>query len=94
VWVGYDDKQISLGKRESGALAALPIWMEFIDKGMAGIPVVDFANVVTLEQQAEEHHVHVDVPDTRPEEELPPPAKDKPPVIALPPSPAAPPPSN
>jgi penicillin-binding protein 1A len=94
VWVGYDDKQISLGKRESGALAALPIWMEFMDKGMAGIPVVDFANVVTLEEQAEEHHVHVDVPDTRPEEELPPPAKEKPPVIAPPPSPAAPPPSN
>jgi penicillin-binding protein 1A len=95
VWVGYDDKQISLGKRESGALAALPMWMEFVEKGMAGIPVVDFANVVTLEEQAEEHHVHTDVPDTRPEEELPPPAKEKPPVIATPPtSPAAPPPSH
>ena len=92
VWVGYDDKQISLGKRESGALAALPIWIEFIEKGMAGVPVVDFANVVTLEEQAEEHHVHTDVPDTRPEEELPPPVKEKPPVIAPPPtSPAAPP---
>ena len=95
VWVGYDDKQISLGKRESGALAALPIWIEFIEKGMAGIPVVDFANVVTLEEQAEEHHVHTDVPDTRPEEELPSPVKEKPPVIAPPPtSPAAPPPSH
>jgi penicillin-binding protein 1A len=95
VWVGYDDKQISLGKRESGALAALPIWIEFIEKGMAGVPVVDFANVVTLEQQAEEHHVHTDVPDTRPEEELPPPVKEKPPVIAPPPtSPAAPPPGH
>jgi penicillin-binding protein 1A len=95
VWVGYDDKQISLGKRESGALAALPIWIEFIEKGMAGVPVVDFANVVTLEQQAEEHHVHTDVPDTRPEEELPLPVKEKPPVIAPPPtSPAAPPPGH
>jgi penicillin-binding protein 1A len=95
VWVGYDDKQISLGKRESGALAALPIWIEFVEKGMAGIPVVDFANVVTLEEQAEEHHVHTDVPDTRPEEELPPPAREKPPVIPPPPaSPASPPPSH
>jgi len=94
VWVGYDDKQISLGKRESGALAALPIWMEFIEKGMAGIPVVDFANVVTLEEQAEEHHVHTDIPDTRPEEELPPPVKDKPPVIAPSSSPTAPPPTH
>jgi penicillin-binding protein 1A len=92
VWVGYDDKQISLGKRESGALAALPIWMEFIEKGLAGMPVVDFANVVTLEQQAAEHHVHVDVPDTRPEEELPPPAMAKPTAIAPASTPSAPPP--
>ncbi len=71
VWVGYDDKQNSLGKKESGAQAALPIWIEFIERGMAGMPVMDFANVVTLEQQAEEHHVHTDVPDTLPEEEIP-----------------------
>ena len=32
VWVGYDDKQISLGKRETGAHAALPIWIEFMEK--------------------------------------------------------------
>ena len=77
VWVGYDDKQISLGKRESGAQAALPVWIEFMQRGMAGIPVLDFANVVTLEQQAAEHNVHVDVPDTTPEEEVPAP-KPKP----------------
>jgi penicillin-binding protein 1A len=79
VWVGFDDKQISLGKRETGAQAALPIWMEFVEKGMAGMPVVDFANVVTLEQQAAEHHVKVDVPDTAPEDEAPAP-RAKPPV--------------
>jgi len=90
VWVGYDDKQISLGKRESGALAALPIWMEFIEKGMAGMPVVDFANVTTLEQQAEQHHVHVDVPDTKPEEELPLPPVGKPPSSLPPRTPSAP----
>jgi penicillin-binding protein 1A len=71
VWVGYDDKQISLGKRESGALAALPIWMEFMEKAMAGTPPLNFPNVVTLEEQAEEHHVRTDVPDTAPEEEVP-----------------------
>jgi penicillin-binding protein 1A len=69
--MGYDDKQISLGKRETGAQAALPIWMEFMEKGMAGIPPLDFPNVITLEQQAEEHHIHTDVPDTAPEEEVP-----------------------
>jgi penicillin-binding protein 1A len=71
VWVGFDDKQISLGKRETGAQAALPIWMEFIQEGMAGMPVLDFANVVTLEEQSAEHHVHTDVPDTAPEDEAP-----------------------
>jgi len=71
VWVGYDDKQISLGKKESGAQAALPIWIEFIERAMAGMPAVNFANVVTLEEQADEHHVHTDVPDTLPEEEVP-----------------------
>lgn len=83
VWVGYDDKQISLGKRESGALAALPVWIEFMEKAMAGVPATDFANVIPLEQQAEEHHVHTDVPDTAPEEELPPlPPKPLPPPAA------------
>jgi penicillin-binding protein 1A len=80
VWVGYDDKQISLGKRETGAQAALPIWMEFIERAMAGMAVMDFANVVTLEQQATEHHVNVDVPDTAPEDEAPSLPKENPPA--------------
>jgi penicillin-binding protein 1A len=71
VWVGYDDKQISLGKRETGAQAALPIWMEFIEQGMNGIPAIEFPDVVPLEIQAEEHHVHTDVPDNAPEDEAP-----------------------
>ena len=32
VWVGFDDKQISLGKKETGARAALPIWMQFMTR--------------------------------------------------------------
>jgi penicillin-binding protein 1A len=85
VWVGYDDKQISLGKRETGAQAALPIWMEFMEKGMAGIPPMDFPNVITLEQQAAEHEVHTDVPDTAPEEEFPTAPRVKPETPAPPP---------
>ena len=34
VWVGRD-KFVTLGKRETGARAALPIWMEFMEKAMA-----------------------------------------------------------
>lgn len=32
VWVGFDDPQLSLGRGESGAIAALPIWAEFINR--------------------------------------------------------------
>ena len=66
VWVGNDDKRISLGKKETGARAALPIWLEFMQKAMAGTPVENFPNVVPLEKIAPTQHVLVDVPDTAP----------------------------
>jgi penicillin-binding protein 1A len=84
VWVGFDDKQISLGKKETGARAALPIWLEFMQSALAGTPRLDFANVVPLEQQAGEHHVNVDTPDTAPTEDEPAAPKGKPPVPAPP----------
>ncbi len=82
VWVGFDDKQISLGKRETGAQAALPIWMEFMERGTGGMPVLDFTNVVSLDEQSQEHHVHTDVPDTAPEDEAPAVPKPKPPTTS------------
>jgi penicillin-binding protein 1A len=66
VWVGNDDKRISLGKKETGARAALPIWLEFMQQGMQGEPVEDFPNVVPLEKLAPTRQVQVDVPDTAP----------------------------
>ena len=36
VWVGNDDKRISLGKKETGARAALPIWLEFMQDATQG----------------------------------------------------------
>jgi penicillin-binding protein 1A len=84
VWVGFDDKQISLGKKETGARAALPIWLEFMQGALAGTPVTDFANVVPLEQQVNEHHVNVDTPDTAPTEDEPGPPKEKPPTVPPP----------
>jgi len=80
VWVGYDDKQISLGKKETGARAALPIWLEFMQNGMSGMPVLDFQNVVPLEQQAPDHVIHVDTPDTAPTEDEPGARREKPPA--------------
>ncbi len=78
VWVGFDDKQISLGKKETGARAALPIWLQFMKEALEGQPVLDFANVVTLEQLAGEHHINVDTPDTAPTEDEPAAPKEKP----------------
>jgi penicillin-binding protein 1A len=85
VWVGYDDKQISLGKKETGARAALPIWLQFMKSALEGQPVLNFPNVVTLEEQAGEHRVNVDTPDTAPTEDEPP-APKEPPAVASPPT--------
>ncbi len=41
VWVGHDD-QTSIGPRETGARAALPIWLEFMKKAHADRPPEDF----------------------------------------------------
>jgi penicillin-binding protein 1A len=82
VWVGFDDKQISLGKKETGARAALPVWLEFMQGATAGTPAIDFQNVVTLERQANEHHLNVDTPDTAPTEDEPAAPKEKPPTAS------------
>src|SRR5271156_2709967 len=66
VWVGNDDKRISLGKKETGARAALPIWLEFMQQGLQGEPIENFPNVVPLEKLAPTRPVQVDVPDTAP----------------------------
>jgi penicillin-binding protein 1A len=84
VWVGFDDKQISLGKKETGARAALPVWLEFMQNGLAGMPVLDFQNVVPLEQQALDHVIHVDTPDTAPTEDEPGAPRGKPPAAPPP----------
>src|SRR5438874_1539745 len=41
VWMGYDEKK-SLGNKESGARAALPIWMDFMKAALAGHDPGDF----------------------------------------------------
>jgi penicillin-binding protein 1A len=41
VWVGFDDKT-SLGKDETGARAALPIWNSFMGQALANTPIQTF----------------------------------------------------
>jgi penicillin-binding protein 1A len=42
VWVGFDEPH-SLGRGATGATAALPIWIDFMTKALAGRPTKDFA---------------------------------------------------
>jgi penicillin-binding protein 1A len=41
VWVGFDDRA-SLGKDETGARAALPIWNSFMDQALRNTPIQPF----------------------------------------------------
>jgi len=41
VWVGFDDLR-TLGRLESGAHAALPIWTRFMDQALRDLPVMTF----------------------------------------------------
>lgn len=66
VWVGYDDPAISLGRGETGARAALPIWLQFMKDVCAGKPVEQFPNFVSLSTLALTHPVQVDTPDLAP----------------------------
>jgi len=68
VWVGYDDTAVSLGKPETGAIAALPIWLEFMQGALADKPIEAFQNVVPLEKLALAKDIKVDTPDSAPTE--------------------------
>jgi penicillin-binding protein 1A len=43
VWVGYDNPKASLGDKETGSRAALPIWMSVMSKALADKPAEDFS---------------------------------------------------
>ncbi|MGH9857575.1 MAG: penicillin-binding transpeptidase domain-containing protein, partial [Acidobacteriota bacterium] len=50
VWVGYDEKK-SLGKKETGSEAALPIWIDFMETVYEDKPVEEFqatSNILTI----------------------------------------------
>ena len=69
VWVGNDDNSVPLGNKETGAKAALPIWLEFMKEVYDDKPVEEFANVIPLEKLAPSHLVLVDTPDSAPTED-------------------------
>ena len=66
VWIGYDEKKF-LGAKESGARAALPIWIDFMKVALEGkdpgmFPVPPAPSLTSPPHQ-------VDTPDTAPPEE-------------------------
>jgi penicillin-binding protein 1A len=42
VWVGYDDRRISLGPRQEGGRVALPIWMDFWAAATKDTPIEEY----------------------------------------------------
>ncbi|MGH9504216.1 MAG: penicillin-binding protein 1A [Terriglobales bacterium] len=63
VWVGYDEKKF-LGARETGARAALPIWMDFMKAALARKPPGEFQS--PPEPMPNLSQPRVDTPDTAP----------------------------
>src|SRR6266478_3179313 len=66
VWIGYDEKKF-LGARETGARAALPIWMAFMKAAIAGKDPGEFQPPEPTPNSAPPRAV--DTPDTAPPEE-------------------------
>jgi len=67
VWIGYDEKK-SLGAKESGAHAALPMWIDFMKIAMAGKDPGEFQPPPPPASPSPEG-LKVDTPDTAPPEE-------------------------
>jgi penicillin-binding protein 1A len=67
VWIGYDEKK-TLGPKESGAMAALPMWIDFmkvaiLDKPDEKFPELSADDLAAMKPQTP---VKVDTPDFRP----------------------------
>ncbi len=62
VWVGFDEKR-TLGAKETGALAALPIWMQFMKTAIVGHESEDFSAPPVMPQAI---FTRVDTPDVSP----------------------------
>jgi len=69
VWIGHDDNRVTLGDKETGAKAALPVWLDFMKVVYDDKPKEDFSNVTPLEKLALTRAVYVDTPDSAPTED-------------------------
>lgn len=65
-WIGYDEKK-SLGARETGAHAALPIWMDFVKSALANRDPGEFMAAPASPSHSDS--LKVDTPDSAPADE-------------------------
>jgi penicillin-binding protein 1A len=69
VWVGYDEKK-TLGERQSGAVAALPIWIECFREILKDKPIENFPSMQPADQIPDESSdsgsKHIFVEDLKP----------------------------
>jgi penicillin-binding protein 1A len=49
VWIGYDDRSISLGEKATGGIIACPVWTQFMKEALDGEPVLDFIQPENIE---------------------------------------------
>jgi penicillin-binding protein 1A len=54
VWIGFDGRK-SLGDRETGAVAALPIWISFMQQVLKDKPIEEFPRVEAVGQETTEN---------------------------------------
>jgi penicillin-binding protein 1A len=67
VWVGFDDKGRSLGPKETGGAAALPIWIDFMQVAIKDKPAEDFTPPPPEDPNLRAAaHQKVDKPDVAP----------------------------
>lgn len=64
VWIGFDEKK-TLGAKETGGMAALPVWIEYMKAAIAAKPDEKFAEPLPEPNRALVTP-KVDTPDTRP----------------------------
>src|SRR5579859_5613009 len=69
VWIGYDEKK-TLGPKETGAQAALPIWMDFMKAAIAGHDDEDFTAPTLAPRPATAVAAKEDTPDIKPGEDV------------------------
>ncbi len=66
VWIGFDEKK-TLGNKETGAMAALPIWIDFMKVAIQGHEKEEFPALPASEKKPANAVAHkVDTPDFRP----------------------------